>query len=157
VALSKVPFWNLHRRWKADNTNGMGRHGEKQIALWVAKDAETHTSRVENLATSISHSFSLNIRRVHLQALGPWLGTKEPSLGWYINVAILRLYNWDGNSWTFYIQIPQKTRGLQFTSQATMTQTPPNWWEWEQNHGIMNTSDNQEWNHRWRQSEENSY
>ncbi len=79
-------------------------------------------------------AFQLNICRVLQQPLGPWWGTNEPNWGWYINNNIPRLYNWDRNSWTFYIQIPCRTCRLQFTNQpmpCTQTTTPTKWKEWD--------------------------
>jgi len=64
---------------------------------------------------------------------GPLVGTQEPTWCWYLNKDIPILYQWDGSSWTYHVQIPQSTRWLQFTSQATgpTQNSTTNWQEWD--------------------------
>jgi len=51
-------------------------------------------------------------------------------LGWYLEPNTPRLYKWDGQRWTFYIQIPRQTRGAQFATAPQRVDTEPEWHQW---------------------------
>jgi len=59
--------------------------------------------------------------------LGGWIEYKEPTVGWYLETSIPILYQWDGQRWSFYIQIPRQTRGVQFRRDPQAVETEPEW------------------------------
>jgi len=54
----------------------MGRHGRNTIDLRVAKDAETYTNRMENLAMSIIRSLSPEYQKSSPTTIGTMVGNK---------------------------------------------------------------------------------
>ena len=77
------------------------------------------------MAKSIDSSVTLK------QTLQDWIAHKEPLVGWYLELSTPRLYKWDGQRWSFYIQIPRQMRGAQFGNAPQMVNMEP---EWNQRH-----------------------
>jgi len=62
--------------------------------------------------------------------LGDWIEHTEPAVGWYLEMSTPRLYKWDGQRWSFYIQIPRQTRGVQFGNDPQAVDMEPEWQQW---------------------------